>query len=119
MFEFLYKSLLVEIQTLKLKIKSIFGGDSYQGEKVNSFKGKGLREVADKNTFKLMSEGIDFFSLEGGDDVIKTLDFKVENFVHKLNDLQYSARVSGVDFGLSIPNLKGENLIKSVIEVTP
>jgi hypothetical protein len=43
----------------KLKIKSIFGGDSYKGEKVNSFEGKNLREVVDKNTFKLMSEGID------------------------------------------------------------
>ena len=98
----------------KLKIKSIFGGDSYKGEKVNSFEGKKLREVVDKNTFKLMSEGVDFFSLEGGDDIFKNPDLKVESFVHKLNDLQYSARISGVDFGLSVPNLKGENLIKSV-----
>jgi hypothetical protein len=42
----------------KLKIKNIFGGDSYKGEKVNSFEGKKLREVVDKNTFKLMSEGV-------------------------------------------------------------
>jgi hypothetical protein len=99
----------------KLKIKNYFGGDSVKGEKINLYMNKGMKQIYDKQMFDIMSNMSNFLKFESIRAKKGTkVDVNIPDFVTRLNRLLYTARVSGIDFGLDVKTLSGKNIITEI-----
>ena len=99
----------------KLKIKNYFGGDSVKGEKINLYMNKGMKQIYDKQMFDIMSNMSNFLKFESIRAKKGTkVDVDIPDFVTRLNRLLYTARVSGIDFGLDVKTLSGKNIITEI-----
>lgn len=100
---------------LNSKLKNIFGGDSVKGSKVNLYMNKGLKEIYDKQMYNILSNMTNFLKFESiRAEEGSTLRVNIPDFVTRINRLLYTARVSGVDFGLDVKTLSGKNIITEI-----
>jgi hypothetical protein len=76
---------------------------------------KGLKEIYDKQMYNILSNMTNFLKFESiRAEEGSTLRVNIPDFVTRINRLLYTARVSGVDFGLDVKTLSGKNIITEI-----